>query len=544
MKLVKKYYQILIVLGFCGCLCLPFLIAYIKGDDSFFHFVNILSYSKTSIFSKIIPFGNKGFGLATGIFYPCLPHIIGALGVKIANLFGHINAYVFGIKFVKVITIFLSGISMYLTAKIVYNNKLKGMLASLFYLSSSYFFVDIFMRDALNESFIFIFVPLIFLGLYYLFEKKNYKLFYICFITGYVGIIYSHIVMGIFFTILLIPLLLIYIKKIFTKENLKHLIIASVIILIITSTFTILLAEHMHSDLWNLPFKSSWVFPFYTYLIEYNYKSSESNLLFVNFNYIVILCFIISTYHMLKKKNNNKFIIGIFLFAVFAFAFSTFKPFWNHAPEFFETIQFVWRLALFTTFGVSLFSVYAIDDILNIFKTKYLWIGVVIIIIILGNFTIYNFKKVHFYRHLDYHIQSFKDTVIVDYIPKKTLDNLDYFKERDNKEIIGNGLISVIRDDVPSLKFQVENVNNTTTLELPRLYYLGYEIKDQDGNKIAYYENEYGFIEINVPNGVYTVKYTGTKLYQIAVVLKSILIVILLYISFIWTKDYLKRKVS
>ena len=113
---------------------------------------------------------------------------MGAIFLKVIKNFGY--SYILAIRLVKVIIVILSGINMYFLGYKVYKSKLKGMFAALFYLSSSYFFVDFYMRDALNESMIFIFMPLIFLSLIYLFNENNNKIFYILFISGYIGMIY------------------------------------------------------------------------------------------------------------------------------------------------------------------------------------------------------------------------------------------------------------------------------------------------------------------------------------------------------------------
>ena len=74
------------------------------------------------------------------------------------------------------------------------------------------------------------------------------------------------------------------------------------------------------------------------------------------------------------------------------------------------------------------------------------------------------------------------------------------------------------------VKFEVKDINDTVTLELPRLYYLGYDIKQITNNKtkkLNYNPGDKGFITFEVEeNGIIKVDYTGTVLYKLSKVLK------------------------
>ena len=75
---------------------------------------------------------------------------------------------------------------MYWLGKEVFKDDKKSLFAALFYITYNYFFVDVIVRDALNESFMFVFMPLVFLGLYHLFNNHDVKKFYVCFLYVYV----------------------------------------------------------------------------------------------------------------------------------------------------------------------------------------------------------------------------------------------------------------------------------------------------------------------------------------------------------------------
>lgn len=242
----SKYFSYFMICLFSIFLVLPAIFGnYHLGDDMLFHLSSIKTVGDNlpfSIFSKIYPDMAHNFGFGVGIFYPPLAHITGGIIYKIISLFG------MGLLRTDTILHFLifltSGITMYLLANKVFGDRKKGLFASLFYITYNYFFVDVVIREAISEAFVFIFLPLIFLGIWYLFNENNKKMFYICFISGYIGLMYSHLVMAVWFTIFFLVFLLLFIKKIFKRDNFFPLLFAAIFILIFTSTFTVPMIEH------------------------------------------------------------------------------------------------------------------------------------------------------------------------------------------------------------------------------------------------------------------------------------------------------------
>ena len=86
--------------------------------------------------------------------------------------------------------------------------------------------------------------------------------------------------------------------------------------------------------------------------------------------------------------------------------------------------------------------------------------------------------------------------------------------------------------DALQLEIQIENAKKDTKLELPYLFYPGYTITlEYNGktNEIDYYESEYGFVAISLPEeietGKITVDYTATVLEKTAYAISAISIV-------------------
>ena len=129
-----------------------------------------------------------------------------------------------------------------------------------------------------------------------------------------------------------------------------------------------------------------------------------------------------------------------------------------------------------------------------------------------------------------------------EYLTKQALKNIEYIKNRQQGiKIISKNTkakVKVIKDDVPYLKFTIAGLKEKERLELelPRLYYLGYEIiltSKEKEQTIKYENNKNGFIKIIVPeNGTVEIKYTGTAIYQIFSWVRNIAILIIILVCF------------
>lgn len=75
-----------------------------------------------------------------------------------------------------------------------------------------------------------------------------------------------------------------------------------------------------------------------------------------------------------------------------------------------------------------------------------------------------------------------------------------------------------------NMRFIVEDNDSGIEVELPYIYYLGYDIKINENN-IEYEESDNGFIKINIPencNGLIKINYKGTKLEKTTFVISII----------------------
>ena len=183
------------------------------GHDTVFHVANIdslkLDLDSNFLPSKISSTIGNAFGYGTHLFYPMFPHLITAYLTKATSIL-HINTLSTTVIMYGIIT-FLSAIAMYYLSKKITKQNSLALLSSIIFLFMPYRLGDIVVRSAFNECFTFLFMPLVLLGLLYLIENDKRK-FYLFFVTGCTGLLYSHLVITIYCAILFIPFIIIYHK--------------------------------------------------------------------------------------------------------------------------------------------------------------------------------------------------------------------------------------------------------------------------------------------------------------------------------------------
>ncbi len=109
-----------------------------------------------------------GFGYPLFIFYPPLVYFIG----EIFHLIGF--GFIDSIKIVFFLSIFLSGISMFILTRYLFGT-LAALVGSAFYIFVPYRALDVYVRGALAESFSFVWLPLIIYSILKLTKKPNHN---------------------------------------------------------------------------------------------------------------------------------------------------------------------------------------------------------------------------------------------------------------------------------------------------------------------------------------------------------------------------------
>lgn len=520
----------------------------IFGHDSAFHAINIFVMDRNTSFfelpARIRPIIANDFGYGTGIFYPQLFHfsvfiickIVDFLNLQRVYLANCINIYLFLFTFIVAICM------RKLLYKYSSNSKI-STIGSIIYILYPYFIDDIYVRSAYGELMVFLSLPLIFLGLNYLFNENNIIKFYIYFILGFYLLFSSHVISSLYTTIFTGIFILINIKRLFKNKNIIHLAVASIFSVLLSLNSLVPILEHSM---------------FGNYMaFEANHMSSINKVLsnilsldslflvsvimdvFIPISLILLVIFLIFNYKKIIKKIDSNIIKGHLLILIVACILVTFPYIWKILPEMFIKIQFPWRNCAYIGFSVCILATLGLLMIPKKYF-KIVTISTLIISFIVFAYIIYFSNNI--IAHNTWVSNEAGMGAEQEYLPKKAYNNIDYFATRDKDVhiVTGNAKIKTLEDDTPYLKFKV-NTSKKVIVEIPRLYYLWYDINliDKDKNKInlEFYENEVGFIEFIIPkSGIVTVEYKKTFLSSIVDIISIISLLDLIIYLYILNK--------
>lgn len=528
MKKNFKYFAIIFI--FSLLIMLPALKdGYYKGHDTNFHVANISALAEQISWKNLIakePLSKiaNNFGYGTRLFYPGIPHLIAAYFTKMWK------SVTIGMRITQWLTIFLSGVTFFLLAQKLFKNKKISTLASIFYMTTPYHLSEIFIRDAFSEIFVPIAIPLIVLGIIYLLEE-NRKKFFIYFTIGYILLLYSHLAMAIFFTIiLLVSFVPIYYKKLFTRQNILLVAISSIIILSFTSPFWISILDHKVNGNYaifipyyitgkgDLRYSTIGIQQYLSFFLPHNYDFIRYHLQLI----ITIALFYGIYYFFNKKLWKNSIWTSIMIFTILSFIMTTSLFPWYYTPDILQTLQFPWRLCIYVAFGSILIACLSLKKIENNKYFSMICILIGVISLVGSYYNTYHVQEEKVNKNqINYNLGMGNQE---EYLPANVVNNYDHYQNRsqDIEIISGKGNITIINNNVPNLKFEVKDIERNVIIELPRLYYLGYVLKNEQ-TEIELKENQNGFLEakINV-NGIYNLEYKGTKKVKISYIVMSL----------------------
>ena len=211
------------------------------GQDLAFHLLRIEGIYKELIRGNfpvhISSIWLGGYGYPTSVFYGDIllyfPALLRILGIGLGLAY---KIYVFMINFGTAL------ISWICFKKIFHRSDIASILA-LIYSTASYRLVDIYVRSAVGEYSVMMFIPLIILSIYNIYTEKNVKRLNITNATllacGISGVITSHILTAEIVVFILGIFCIVCIKKTLTKGVLKTFIFAIVETLLLCCYFIV-----------------------------------------------------------------------------------------------------------------------------------------------------------------------------------------------------------------------------------------------------------------------------------------------------------------
>ncbi len=523
-------------------------------DDGFIHILRIMGVDEILKSGTFPPYICSrycdGFGYAINLFYPPLV----TYGPLLFKMFtGH---YYNCLKIYSFFTIFISGITMYMFVYEITKKREISVLSAIIYIFIPYRLESIYNRFAIGEFSTFMFLPLLFLGLYNLLNGDGKKHYYIAISASLLML--THTITTFHAALFSLLYILLNIKKI-NKTIIKKLAINLVFVLLITAFFSIPLIEHklagdyivldsvkMHStpeEVYGKTIPLKYLFTGIMEKYDMNFQ--------LGVPLIILILLGIPVLKKINKDYKNEYLIML-LIAVLSLLMTTKYFLWLYIPQFFVRLQFAWRMLTFFEFTISIvaaINLYTLIELLpkQNFKNWALLISIILIIISMAKINYdYKYEKPKTLSDESYEQDRMNQETISymqinrEYLPNNT-KNSDISK-RDKGIIIVEGSADIIEENKEELTLSAKatNIEKDTTLELPYLYYLGYEVKI-NGNKINYFESNNGFIAVKIDEDMsqadVTVSYTGTTLEKVSYVIS-----ILAFIGFIGYLIKEKRK--
>ncbi len=539
------HYLIIILIGII--LSIPLSQIQIRDThDGSLHMLRLVGTIDTLEIGQIPPLINQnycnGSGYSMNLFYPPIVTYLPLL-IKLFT-----ETYCMALKIFGAICIVLSGITMYEFVYQVTKRRGIALFSAFFYMIAPYKLANVYKRFAIGEFTAMVFIPLVFLGLYNLFNQDKKKHYYIA--IGAIGLMLSHSVTTLYTALFCIIYILFNIKKLKDKDIIKKCIINGIFILLVSMLFWMPLLEATHYADYvimddevmrtNGDFAASNTISFSQLFKD---KEEENGTTFL-LGLPTIIAIIITIFVASKVDDKYKeyYLLSIIFALISLFMASMFFP-WKIMPGFMCKLQYPWRMMGFFVFFISFVCGVNIEYILKkILKKDILRILIIVIFIsvsitssicIMSKFfaTDTELDKKYETNILSNRKISHKQ-INRDYMPLKAiyLQN-SYVKDRKDKTYILEGNTEILEENKENLKdvLKVKNIQKGTLLEFPYYYYVGYEIKLETENEIKEIkaiESEHGYLscilEEDIKEAKIIVEYIGTTITYISYIVSAI----------------------
>lgn len=494
----------------------------IYRDDGIQHICRIIGTEQTLADKQFLPMimSNlcNNFGYSWNIFYSPLTAYMSVV-FRIFN-FSYVNC----LKLCMFVIVLLSGITMYKFALRITKNKKLATLASIIYILAPYRITDMYIRTALAELASFIFIPIVFEGLYIIVneEKKSYKL-----ALGAAGLILTHQVIAMYTVIICFAYLIVFFKKLKSKTVLKNVGVNLLFCILMTSFYWVGLLQHYFNTSYEVfvpgRMEREEVLIFYKAKFSQLFITSSEQTMIYAIGLLSVIGLVLTPIAYKKipeeyKKTYMFFLItGVILIGMTLSIF----PF-EKLPQALTMLQFTFRLFTFTSFFFAFVVATNFAILIKNFKTLDIVVLLTISILLL----------VPYKSKLDFNLKDNEERLIngvritentgrvhagmasMEYLPTKAFKNLKYIANRKDEVIVLDNDEAVISDytkQASNMNCKISNINKETTIELPYIYYLGYRVY-ANGQEITYTESDNGFIQINIAkDSQIKVKYLGTN---------------------------------
>lgn len=488
MKIERKQIECILFMLFISILCilpcagkrLPY------GDDMTFHMLRIESVHhaiKTGqgfpayIYDKLM----EGYGYGAGIFYPdilLLPAVL-LRGIGFSPI-GAMTGYIF-------ILLLLTSYTSYMAGRIVGGSHLVGLIMMILYTLGLYHLEDVYIRSAIGEVVAMAFIPLVACALYNFTEDKKQKRGLLC--ISFAGVMLCHTISFVLCVILAIVWVIFRIHKIWNKKHILWLLAEAISCIVITSFYWIPVLEQFTDGSFyvnsNPAFKTQ-----NEMMTFFRIVSGRFSVSFIELSVFLIFVLLGARSGLRNKKALCCFGISMGLLIIETRVFP-----WNLVDQTpFVSLQFPWRLNMFTEFFVALGIGLQLQELYRYLDSiRRVYILGLIMCVVIGCYNLYIVWPVGFIQSKKYTknymetVSNTNDVGCYEWLPSEVNKNENYSRE-------GKGIISLygLSDNKTygeynsngSYIFEVEQIYDSCVI--PKYYYKGYKasVMDIEGSQM------------------------------------------------------------
>lgn len=549
------HYAIIIIIGII--LSIPLTKIQIRDThDGALHMLRVLGTKDTLEIGQFPPLINQNYcnsaGYAMNLFYqPIVTYI--PLLIKLFT-----SSYMTALKIFGGICIVLSGITMYQFVYKVTNKRILALFSAIFYLIAPYKLANVYKRFAIGEFTALVFMPIVFLGLYNLFNQDGKKHYYIA--IGATGLMLSHTVTTLYTAIFAVIYVLFNIKKLKQKDILKKCIINVIFSLLISMFFWFPLLEAtsecdyaiMDNDIisTNGEYASNHTISFSQLFKDVGEENGTTFL--IGIPTIIAFLLIIFTYKKIDKTYKEFYLLILIFALISIFMTSMFFP-WKIMPGILCKLQYPWRMVGFFNFFISFIcgvNIYITlkqltkkDNVRLIISILFVVLSIMSSLKIMSQFYATDTELDKKYETAIFNNKKISHMAINrDYMPVKAIElQSTYVMQRKDTTYILEGSANILEENKENLtdNIKVQNITKGTILEFPYYYYVGYKItiETQDGNikELEPIESKNGYISCkideNIDSANIKIEYVGTTITYIAYIISLIsLICFIIYV--------------
>lgn len=487
--------------------------AYESGDFNI-HIYRIMAFYKSLSEGIIMPSWaaelNATYGYPLFIFNYSLPYYL----VSFFHFLGF--SFIASMKIFLASSYILSGIFMYFFTKNLFKNTLAAFTASIFYLFTPYHLIDLHFKVAVGELLTFTLIPLIFLFIHKLYVEK--KIIFLISGSFFLALLFMSNALIAFFVVALV---LTYSLFLATKQpyNVKYLLQSLLLIFLslILSIYvwapplifsSVLFTKNLPLIIGYFPTIPDLLYsPWRMGFLFQGHYGEISNLIGYSQVFIIIAIFFsfISKRIPKNQKKDIFFWLLIIIFTIFLITSSS-RSIWEHLS--FVKAAGSHRLLLILTFCISVIAGYFVI----MFKKKTILIWVLIVITI--SYTMLNWG----HRRM---IPEISDATLTKQLWKSTSESEGHYYANTKWVNVKNPWFSKLpnnRLEIITGIGQIKNLLRTSTLHKytiiaksplkvreNTLYFPGWEAK-LNGKILPIYPDSNGTISFNIPTGSYNLE--------------------------------------